>query len=45
LLAEPRYVTFDGVANPGCADSIDRGRADEISVEHNSLLSWGRFRS
>jgi hypothetical protein len=41
LLAKPYNVTFDGVANPACADSIDRSRADEITVQHDNLLSLG----
>jgi len=32
LLGEPHYVALNRVADPGCADSIDRGRTDEIRV-------------
>jgi hypothetical protein len=38
-LAEPYNVTLDCVANPGCTDSVDSGRADEIAVQHENLLS------
>ena len=31
-LAEPHNVTLDRVADPGCPDSIDSGRANEITV-------------
>jgi hypothetical protein len=39
LLGEPHNVTLHRVANPGCPDSVDRGRADEIAVQHDDLLS------
>src|ERR1700722_8875497 len=39
LLGEPLDVTLDRLADPGCADSIDGSWTNEISVEHNNLLS------
>src|SRR5271154_6459926 len=44
LHAEPDNVMLDRVADPGCPDSIDCGRADEIAVQHDNLLSGGRLR-
>src|SRR3990172_1275192 len=38
-LGEPYNVAFDRFADPACANSIHSGRADEITVEHNNLLS------
>jgi hypothetical protein len=44
LFAEPGNVTLYRVADPGCSNSIDRGRADAITVQHENLLSLGRLR-
>ena len=38
-LAEPHDVPLDRATNPGCTDSVDGGRADEIAVQHDNLLS------
>jgi hypothetical protein len=46
LLAEPGNVTLDGVADPRCADSVHGSRADEVTVQHDNLLSeYSRRRS
>jgi hypothetical protein len=38
LLAEPGNVAFDGVAEPGCLDSVNGGGAYEIAIQHGNLL-------
>jgi len=39
LRAEPGNVTLDWFADPGCSDSVDRSRTDEIAVQQENLLS------
>ena len=39
LLAKPGNVTLDRVTDPGCSDSVDRSRTDEIAVQQDNLLS------
>jgi len=36
---EPHDVTLDRVANPRCTDSINSGWTNEITVQHENLLS------
>lgn len=37
--SQPGNVTLDPFANPRSADSVHSSRADEITIEHNNLLS------
>ena len=39
LLGQPNNVTLDRLADPRCTDSVYSRRADEISIEHDNLLS------
>jgi hypothetical protein len=39
LLAKPYDVTLDRLANPRCTDTVDGSRANEISIQHDNLLS------